>query len=104
MDLLLFSSVSHQIFYNLPIHQRFPSEEVNFQVATVSGICDQEIQCLLTHFKAHKCTSSVVLSLFCEAIFTGKVTVMCNVQAQCFYDRFPLLHLFNHAFVCIFYK
>ena len=48
MYLLLLSSVSYQIFYHLPVHQRLPAEEIYFQIATASGVFDQEIQCFLS--------------------------------------------------------
>ena len=49
MKLLLFSSVCNQIFDHLPVHQRLSAEEIHFQIASVSGIGDQEIQRFLSY-------------------------------------------------------
>ena len=104
MYLLLLSSVSYQIFYHLPVHQRLPAEEIYFQITAVARILDQEVQRFLTDFIAHKCSSSMIFPFFCKTVFASKVTVVCNMQAQCLYNCLSLLYFFDHAFICIFYK
>ena len=92
MKLLLLSSVCNQVFDNLPVHQRFATEEIHFQIVSASGIGDQEIQCLLTYLVAHKSTTSMILALFCKAVTTGQITIMGNVQTQCLNYRLLCLH------------
>ena len=104
MELLLLPSVSHKVFHHLPVHERFPAEEIHLQVPSASGIGNQEIKRLLSHFKAHHCTPAMILPFFCKAISAGKVTVMGNMETKRFHHRLALLHLADHALICIFYK
>ena len=104
MYLFLLSSVSYQVFDNLPVHQRFPSEEVYFQISSASGISDQEIQCFLSYFVGHQCTSSMVFSLFRKAVLTGQVTVMRDMQTQRFDYRWPLFKMLDRIFINVLGK
>lgn len=61
VDLLLFSSVTHQIFDNLPVHQRLTAEEIHLQIPPGTGIRDQKIQRLFSHFVGHQFPVAVVL-------------------------------------------
>ena len=36
MKLLLLPSICHQVFYHLPVHERFAAEEIYFQISPVS--------------------------------------------------------------------
>ena len=102
MKLFLLSSVCNQVFDYLPVHQRFPSKEIHLQILSGTGICNQKIQCFLSNFEGHQCTSSVILSFFSKTISTGQITVMCNVQAQCFnYGLSILCKFLYYIFVCI---
>ena len=102
MYLFLLSSVSYQVFDNLPVHQRLSSEEIHFQVLSGSGIGDQEIKSFLSYFKGHQCSSSVILSFFGKTVSTGQITIMGNVQAQCLYYCLSILCKFiNNVFVYI---
>ena len=51
VQLFLLPPISHQVFHNLPVHQRLPAEEVDFEIPPVPGILDQEIQCFLPHLE-----------------------------------------------------
>ena len=46
----------------------------------------------------------MILALFCEAVTTGKVAVVCNVEAECFYDGRTVGKLINCVFVDVFCK
>ena len=81
VDLFLLSSISHQVFHHLPVHQRFSAEEIHFQIMPVPGIGDQEIQRFLSHFKTHKGAPAMVLPFFREAVFAGQIAVMGNMKA-----------------------
>ena len=59
---------SYQIFYYLPVHQRFASEEIHLQISSVSGICNQEIQSLFSHLIAHQSPAAMVLSFLSKTI------------------------------------
>ena len=100
----MFSSVGYELFYNIPVHQRFTAEEIYLEVSSAAGVCDQEIKRFFADFQGHQCTSSVILALFCEAVTTGKVTVVCNVEAECFYDGRTVGKLINCVFVNVFCK
>ena len=101
MKLLLFSSVCDQVFDNLPVHQRLPAKEINFQIPSCSGIGDQKIQGFLTNFISHKRSSSVILSFFCKTVFAGKIAVVCDMQAECLHNRLTLDNLPDKRFICI---
>ena len=100
----LLPAVSNQIFHYLPVHQRFPAEEIHFQIPPLPGIGDQEIQRLLSHFIGHKSPASVVFAFLSEAVSAGKITVMRNVQAQCLDYCFSLLYLINKILIHILCK
>ena len=51
VEFLLFSSIGNEILYHLPVHQRFPAEEINFQVSPVSGIGNEKIKGFFSHLK-----------------------------------------------------
>ena len=93
MKLFLFPSIFHQIFYYLPVHQRFAAEKVYLQIPSASGISNQEIQCFFPHFKTHQSSSSMILAFFCKAVLTGKITIMCNMKAQSFYHSLACLKI-----------
>ena len=48
LDFLIANSVCYQIFDNLPVHKWLSSKEIYFQISSASGMCDQEIECLLS--------------------------------------------------------
>ena len=104
IELFLLSSVSHQVFHHLPVHQRLPAEEVHFQISPVSGIGDQEIQRLFSDLEAHQRTSSMIFAFLCKTVFTCQVAVMGNMQTQRLYYRLALLHLVYHTLVNVRYK
>ena len=87
VDLLLLTSVSNQILYYLPVHKRLSTEEIHFQISSVTGVRNEEIQCFLSYLIAHEGTASMVLALLCKAVATGQVAVMGNVQTQRLHDR-----------------
>ena len=101
VDLLLFPAVSHQVFHDLPVHQRFPAEEIHLQVSPLPGIGDQEVQRLFSHFIGHKRPPPVVFSFFSEAVFTGEIAVVCNVQAQCLDHGLSLLYFIDIVLIYI---
>ena len=103
VKLLLLTSISNQIFYYLPVHQRLTTEEIHFQISSVAGIGNQKIQRFLPYFVAHKGTAAMIFAFFCKAVATGQVTVMGNVQTQCFDNRLLGSHnIVNVIFVNIF--
>ena len=104
MKLLLLSAVCHKILDHLPVHKRFPAEKIHLQVASVAGIGNQKIKCLLPDFKGHKSPSPVVLALLGKAILTGKVAVMRNVQAQSLHNRRALFEIHDIVLVGILRK
>ena len=91
--LLQASSVGHQIFDDLPVHQRLPAEEVHLQIHPVAGICHQKIQRFLSDLEAHQRTASVIFALFRKTVFAGKVTVMRDMQTQRLDHRLPVLEI-----------
>ena len=69
MDLLLLSSVCHQVFYNLPVHQRLPAKEIHFQIS----VCFRNWRSgnPVLSFRLHKLISArraMVLAFFCKAV------------------------------------
>ena len=104
MYLFLLSSVSYQVFDNLPVHQRFPSEKVYFQISPASGVGNQKIQCFLSYFVGHQCTSSMIFSFFRKAVLTGQITVVGNMQAQCFDYSWPFFKMLYRIFINVLGK
>ena len=85
MKLFLTAAILYQVFYNLPVHKRFASEEVHLQVLSGTGIGNKKIKRLLSHFKGHQRSSSVIFSFLCKTVTAGKITVMGNVKTKCLY-------------------
>ena len=99
VQLLLLSSVCHQILDNLPVHQRLSSEEIDFQILSGTRIRNQKIKCFLSYFKRHQRSSSMIFAFLGKAVSTGQITVVGNVQAQ----RFDYcLSIFSKFFYYIF--
>ena len=46
----------------------------------------------------------MVLAFFCEAVTTGKIAVVCDMEAECFYDGRTVGKLIDCVFVDIFGK
>ncbi len=92
-------AICNQILNHLPVHQRFSTKEVHFQIHPVSGVCHKKIECLLSNFKAHQSPSSVVFTLFCKAIAAGKITIMRYMKTKCLHYRFPFFKVDNIVFV-----
>ena len=102
MKLFLLSSVSDQIFYNLPVHQRLAAKKIHLQVSSGAGIGNQKIQGLFSNLKGHQGSSSMVFSLLRKTVVAGKIAVMGNVQAKRFYNRTAVFgKLVNCAFINI---
>ena len=78
-----------------------PPKKSTSKVDAVSGVCDQEIQCLLSDLKAHEGAASMVLAFLCEAVLAGKVAVMGNMKAECLHDRLTFLEIDHIVFVNI---
>ena len=91
MQLFLLSSIFYQIFDNLPVHQRFATKEIHFQIAAASGVCDQEIQCFLSNLITHQLSVPMIFAFFCKAVATGKVTIVGDVQTERFYHCLTVL-------------
>ena len=103
MKLLLLPSIGYQIFYYLPIHQRFASEEIHLQISSVSGICNQEIQSLFSHLIAHQSPAAMVLSFLSKTIAAGQVAIVGDVQAERLYHcrtLFKVNHLSLIGILC----
>ena len=84
MLLLLGTSVFHKLFLQRSSSaQGLAAKEINPKADAVSGVCDQEIQRLLSDPKAHEGAASMVLAFLCEAVLAGKVAVMGNMKAEC---------------------
>ena len=94
MKLLLLSSIFHKILYNLPVHKRLATKEIHFQILSGTGIGDQEIQCLLSNFKGHQRTSSMILSFFRKTVSACQITVMGNMKAESLYNSLTVLGKF----------
>ena len=104
MDFFLLSSVCHQIFDHLPVHQRLAAKEIHFQVSSAAGIGNQKIQCLFSNFEGHQCTSSMVFPFFCKAVSAGQVTVMGNMQTECLHYRRSVFKMLDGVLINIFCK
>ena len=104
MELFLLSSVFYQTFYHVPIHQRLPSEEIHFQVCAVSGISNQKIKSLLSHFIGHQGSSAMVFSLFCKTVPAGQITVVGDMKTEGLYHCLPFFEMFNGISVNILCK
>ena len=102
VQLLLLPSICNKLLYYIKIHKRLAAKEIHFQIAALSGIGNQKIQCLLTGLKIHKRAPSVVLALFRKTIFAGEIAVMCDMQAQRLDYRLMLLKINNMRLVNIF--
>ena len=87
MKLFLLSSIFHQIFYHLPVHQRLAAKKIHLQVSSGAGIGNQKIQGLFSNLKGHQGSSSMIFSLLRKTVAAGKITVMGNMQTKCFYNR-----------------
>ena len=97
----LLPAVSHQVFHDLPVHQRFPAEEIHLQVSPLPGIGDQEVQRLLAHLIGHERPPPVVFAFLSEAVFTGKVTVVGDMQAQRLDHGLSLLYFIDIVLIHI---
>ena len=71
------------------------------EVSSAAGVCDQEIQCLLSDLKAHEGAASMVLSFLCEAVLAAQVTIMGNVQAECLHNCLSRLEICHISLVNI---
>ena len=101
MYFFLGTSIGHKVFDYLPVHKRFPAEEIHFQILSVAGIGDQEIQRLFSHFISHHGSASMILPFFRETIAAGQVTVMGNVQAEGLHHSGPVLKAVDRFLVHI---
>ena len=104
MFLLLLPAVLHQVFHNLPVHQRFASKKIHFQISPISGIRNQEIKRLFPHLKTHKRPSAVIFSLFRKAIAACQVAVMGNMQAKRFHHCRTVRKIFDSILIDILRK
>ena len=93
--LLLFqrTAVGHQLLHNLPVHQRFPAEEIHLQVSAVSGVGHQEVQRFLSRLQAHESALPVVLALSGKAIAAGQVAVVGHMKTEGLDYGLPLLEI-----------
>ena len=79
---LLLACLLYTSFYYLPIHKRFPSKEIYFQILSVTRICNQKIQslfpdlicCLLytSTFDQHRCLD------FQKSFLCKELTCQCR--------------------------
>ena len=60
--LFLAASIVYNLLNRFKIHQRFSAKEVYFQVFPVSGLFQQEINCLLSSFYRHQLSACTVIS------------------------------------------
>ena len=101
VQLLLLSSVCHQIFDHLPVHQRLTTKEIHFQIASASRIGNQKIQSLFSHFITHERSSSMIFSFFRKAVFACQITIMGDMKTKCFHNRLSLLYFSYIGFIGI---
>ena len=104
MGFLQFPSIGYQFFYYIEVHQWLAAKEIYFQVAAVSGIGYEKIQCFFADFQAHEGTVSLVLTLSGKAVTARQVAVVGNMQAQCLHYRLAFLEVDNSFFVHIYGK
>ena len=103
-SLLQLSSVCNQVLDDLEVHERLSAEEVNFQIPSVAGIGNKEIQRLFADFEGHQGTSAVIFSFFSKAVLTCKITVVRNVQTECLDNRLTFSEIKDCAVVDILGK
>ena len=102
MKLLLLPSISDKIFYNLPVHKRFATEEINFKISSLTGIGNQKIKRLFPNFIWHQCPASMILAFLCETISACQIAVMCDMKTKRFNNCFSFLYFIDIIFVNIF--
>ena len=85
------TAVSHELFDHVKIQQRFPSEKVNLQIFSGTGVFDQPVQSLLPRFIAHKGLLSMVFAFSIETIAAGHIAGVGHMKAQSLDDRLALL-------------
>ncbi len=87
MFLFLFVYIINSLLHHVPVHQRFTTKEIQFAVFSRTTMGNQEIYAPASHIKAHEHTPFPIATLPCKAVFTAKVAVMGNINAQGFNDR-----------------
>ena len=80
VELLLLPGVGHHILDHLPVHQRFAAEEVHLQIPAGTGMGNEEINGLLTHFQGHESPVALVLALAGKAVVTGQVAGVGHME------------------------
>ena len=94
--LLLAAPIGHQLLDHIKIHQRLAAEKVHFQIHAASGILNEEIQRLLSHFKTHQSTAAHIFAFVGKAVFASQIAVVRDMQAQRLHHCVPLLEI-NHS-------
>ena len=76
------AGIGHQLLTDLKVHQRFPAEEIHFQVAAGAAVLHQEIQRPLAGLKAHQAGFAVEFALRGKAVLAIEVTGMGHMKAE----------------------
>ena len=100
--LFLAASIVYNLLNRFKIHQRFSAKEVYFQVFPVSGLFQQEINCLLSSFYRHQLSACTVISCWSKAVLTAQITVHGNQQTHGLYRRSD--RIIGILFIVIFGK
>ena len=79
-------AIGYQLLYDFPVHKGFAAEKIHFQMSSRSGIGHKKVQGFFSGLVTHQSTSSVILTLFREAVAAGQVAVMRHMQAQGFHN------------------
>ena len=75
--LFLGTAVFNELFYNVPVHERFAAEEVNFKVLSSDRFFKQEVERLFARFKIHVHSAArAVVALRSKAVFAAEVAVV----------------------------
>ncbi len=97
MNFFLFPDIGNRLFDNAKIHKRFPAKEIDFTVLPLAFCAfDEQIDGMLSNIKAHKFPFvRIIITLRRKAVFAAQITVMGNIQAERFDNRFFFCHYFK---------
>ena len=77
-----FASVRNQTHADRPVHQRFPAEEIDFQMLSGSAVLHQKVERALADVQRHEHARPVEISRSGKAVFASEIAVVRNMQAH----------------------
>ena len=94
--------ISHKSLNYVKVHKRLAAKEVNLKVSSALGICNEEVERLLTNLIAHNSSVAVIFTLGREAVGAVEVTNVRNVETKRLYNSCTsLLKLACHTLEAI---